>query len=554
MSVLANEMATAVGREIMLKKKRLIYLLSGLLLWCGLSGVWGQTAPAKAFGVTAALLRDGGSQAMLELQFTIAADAYLYEDAMDLTLPEGLAAKLVAGPEPVVKEGEESRVFLQSFSQRYSLTGAVPEPLGLSVHYQGCSKGVCFMPETVAFALTFAGASARVEAKPTELPADDRVLAWQRQAEGFAVLGTATGYMDKDAFLGWLRQAESGEAAEEQLLDRVLARYGLLVAALLIIPLGFMLNLTPCVLPMIPINLAIIGAGAAAGDKKSRGFMLGGMYGLGMTIVYGAIGVVAVLTGARFGAINSSPWFNFGVAVIFAVLALSMFDVFVVDFSRWRAGRFGDVEGGRAFGAFLLGALAALLAGACVAPVLIWVLLLAADLFARGNWVGLFLPFLLGIGMALPWPILGAGMGKMPKPGAWMEHVKHVFGVLIIGAALYYGWLGVALLRTGAGAGAGDAVQTSASAPAGWLSDLPAAMTVAEMENKLLFLDFWGVSCKSCAAMKRTTFKEPEVIAHMGDWVKVAVQADDMNDPLLQAILKRYEVIGLPTYVLMRRE
>jgi len=44
------------------------------------------------------------------------------------------------------------------------------------------------------------------------------------------------------------------------------------------------------------------------------------------------------------------------------------------------------------------------------------------------------------------------------------------------------------------------------------------------------------------------------VIAHMGDWVKVAVQADDMNDPLLQAILKRYEVIGLPTYVLMRRE
>ncbi|OPZ92539.1 MAG: putative sugar phosphate isomerase YwlF [candidate division TA06 bacterium ADurb.Bin417] len=306
MSVLANEMATAVGREIMLKKKRLIYLLSGLLLWCGLSGVWGQTAPAKAFGVTAALLRDGGSQAMLELQFTIAADAYLYEDAMDLTLPEGLAAKLVAGPEPVVKEGEESRVFLQSFSQRYSLTGAVPEPLGLSVHYQGCSKGVCFMPETVAFALTFAGASARVEAKPTELPADDRVLAWQRQAEGFAVLGTATGYMDKDAFLGWLRQAESGEAAEEQLLDRVLARYGLLVAALLIIPLGFMLNLTPCVLPMIPINLAIIGAGAAAGDKKSRGFMLGGMYGLGMTIMANKV------PGIR--AVNSQCLYTAGLA------------------------------------------------------------------------------------------------------------------------------------------------------------------------------------------------------------------------------------------------
>ncbi|MGI5923306.1 MAG: cytochrome c biogenesis protein CcdA [Lentisphaeria bacterium] len=534
----------------MFEKKRLLYLLSGMLFCCGLSGLWAQNVPAKAFEVAAVLLRDDGGRAVLELQFTIAADAYLYEDAMDLTLPEGLQAELVAGPEPVAKEGEESRVFLQSFNRRYLLTGNIDEPLEISVHYQGCSKGVCFMPETAAYALTFTGAPARLPAKPAELPTEERVLTWQRQADGFAVLGTATGYMDKDAFLGWLRRAEAGTAAEEQLLDRVLARYGLLVAALLIIPLGFMLNLTPCVLPMIPINLAIIGAGAAAGDKMGRGFLLGAMYGLGMTLVYGAIGVAVVLTGARFGAINSSPWFNFGVAVVFLLLALAMFDVLVVDFSRWRAGRFGSIEGGHAFGAFLLGALAAALAGACVAPVLIWVLLLAADLFARGNPVGLFLPFLLGIGMALPWPILGAGMGKLPKPGVWMERVKQVFGVLIIVAALYYGWLGVTLLR----AGSGGASSATASVPAGWLSELPAAMSLAEAENKPLFLDFWGVSCKSCAAMKRTTFKEPEVIAHMEDWVKVAVQADDMSDPLLQAILKRYEVIGLPTYVLMRRE
>jgi thiol:disulfide interchange protein DsbD len=531
-------------------RKRLFHLLAALLLLSAMMALRAQDAPAKPFAVAASLSRDAQEQAVLELRFTIAADAYLYEDAMDLSVPAGLTAELFAGPEPVAKADEESRVFLQSFTQRYRLLGEVQEPVEISVHYQGCSKGVCFMPESESYALSFAGSAQRIESVAEDASSDERVQSWQRQADGFNVLSTATGFMDKEAFLGWLRQAQTGEGGEEQLLDRVLARYGLLVAALLIIPLGFMLNLTPCILPMIPINLAIIGAGAGAGDKKSRGFMLGAMYGLGMTVVYGAIGVLAVLTGARFGAINSSPWFNFGVAMVFVLLALSMFDIFVVDFSRWRGGRLGSVEGGRAFGAFLLGALAALLAGACVAPVLIWVLLLAADLFSRGQFIGLFLPFLLGIGMALPWPILGAGMGKLPKPGAWMERVKQVFGVLILAAALYYGWLGVALLR---GASA-DGQQTAGALPEGWLSDLPAAMAAAEEKDSLLFLDFWGVSCKSCAAMKRTTFKEPEVTAAMADWVKVAVQADNRNDPLLQAILKHYEIIGLPTYMLLRQK
>ena len=87
-----------------------------------------------------------------------------------------------------------------------------------------------------------------------------------------------------------------------------------------------------------------------------------------------------------------------------------------------------------------MGAIAALLAGACVAPVVIQVVLFSSNLYAKGNAVALALPFLLGVGMAMPWPIAGAGLAALPKPGAWMVRVKQVFGVVILATAAYYGY------------------------------------------------------------------------------------------------------------------
>ena len=86
---------------------------------------------------------------------------------------------------------------------------------------------------------------------------------------------------------------------------------GPLAILLLVLVGGLALNLTPCVLPMIPINLAIIGAGAQAGSR-SRGFLLGGAYGAAMAFVYGVLGLIVILTAGTFGTINASPWFNLG--------------------------------------------------------------------------------------------------------------------------------------------------------------------------------------------------------------------------------------------------
>jgi thiol:disulfide interchange protein len=299
---------------------------------------------------------------------------------------------------------------------------------------------------------------------------------------------------------------------------------------------GLALNLTPCVLPMIPINIAIIGAGAQGGSR-ARGFAMGGLYGLGIALAYGGLGVVVVLTGAKFGALNSSPIFNLGIAVLFAVMAAAMFGWINVDFSRFQTGFGGGRSGqrGGAMAAFALGAVAALLAGACVAPVLISVLVLATDLQAKGNAMGLALPFLLGAGMALPWPFAGAGLAFLPKPGLWMEKVKFGFGILIVGFALWYGWTGVRLLRSGSGS-------TTA--------DFEAALAAAGARPVLV--DFWATWCKNCHKMETTTFKDPRVVAELKRFHVVKFQAENPRDTGVKAVMNRFGAIGLPTYVLLK--
>jgi thiol:disulfide interchange protein DsbD len=262
------------------------------------------------------------------------------------------------------------------------------------------------------------------------------------------VANRGSGYMSEKEFLGFLEKSKSGEAISEGMTVRT-GFWGVLLTMGLILVGGVALNLTPCILPMIPINLAIIGAGAQAGSKK-RGFALGATYAAGMAIAYGVLGVVVVLTGSKFGTLNSSPWFNLAIASVFLFLALAMFDIVNVDLSRFQKSSSGESSGSKSkfIVAYTMGTVAALLAGACVAPVVISVLLQATTLHAKGIAVGLLLPFLLGLGMGLPWPFAGAGLSFLPKPGKWMMRVKYGFGVMIVLFAAYYGHLAFGLFRS----------------------------------------------------------------------------------------------------------
>ena len=195
--------------------------------------------------------------------------------------------------------------------------------------------------------------------------------------------------------------------------------------------------------------------------------------------------------------------------------------------------------------AFLMGAIAALLAGACVAPVVIGVLLLSGTIYEGGNVLGLVLPFLLGIGMALPWPLAGAGFSILPKPGMWMNKLKMVFGILILIAAGYYGYLGWTLLpQEGESLSREEVTQEFAR--------LDEALQKAQDNNKEVVIDFWATWCKNCTAMEHSTLRDPEVVRALDRYIVVKFQAEDLGEAANAALLDRFEIKGLPAFVLLK--
>lgn len=409
----------------------------------------------------------------------------------------------------------------------------------VTVRYQGCGtpdggSAVCYPPDTKTFTATGNETAIGLPNIGNWTPADGSL---ENLLDRFEVVRTDGGVKNPEEFLAFLDTGSESKASAS-----ILEGKSVWIMILLVLLGGLALNLTPCVLPMIPVNLAIIGAGSGAATKR-QGFLRGGVYGLGIALAYGSLGLFTVLTGSKFGTLNSSPIFNFIIAAVFIVLALALFDRLNIDLSRYGS-KFGisSEKRGRLIPAFVMGAVAALLAGACVAPIVIAVLLQATTLYASGHVAGLFLPLLLGIGMALPWPIAGAGLTVLPKPGMWMIKVKHTFGILILLFAGYYAWLGIGLLPK-----ASNAKHSTESA----LESLEMELNDALISGKPVFIDFWAHWCKNCLQMEKTTFKDPAVKERLKDFQVIKFQAEDIGDPRIKALLDRYNLPGLPGYVIL---
>ncbi len=309
--------------------------------------------------------------------------------------------------------------------------------------------------------------------------------------------------------------------------------WGMMILALLG---GLALNLTPCVLPMLPVNLAIIGA---SGGGKT-GFFRGSLYGIGIAAAYTVLGVLAAFAGMSFGAINSSPLFNFAIAVIFLVLSISMMGVFDIDLAaRFRINP-GKLQCSKDLLALFMGAVSAILAGACVAPVVISALIFAA----RIGWYGFLIPMALGVGMALPWPIVGAGLSILPKPGRFMTALKYVFAIIIFAAGAYYAYLGIKLLPDEETAAAGDG-----------FTALEAAKKESLQSGKPILVRFTASWCKNCHAMERTTLQDEEVKKYIDEhYIMVTFPAEDPTEPKVKALLTEYGVPGFPAFVVLRKK
>ena len=341
------------------------------------------------------------------------------------------------------------------------------------------------------------------------------------------------GYMNEERFLAFLH----GEEGQIGLLDANSSSdfsvVDIILCLIIILAGGLAMNLTPCVLPMIPINLMIIGKSA----------MRGAWYGLGIALAYGVLGVLSAVCGMAFGTIQGNPWFNLGIAILFVVLALALSGVFFIDFSKKRGGLAQKKTSMMPWlFAFFMGIVSAVLAGACVAPILISVLLLTAKLYAEGQFFALALPFVLGLGMALPWPFLGAGLKVLPKPGAWMKWVNRAFALLVLGFAMWYGYL----------AYTGVFPSTETTTHEGTIAATPATLpekiaALDRTEKKPILVDCWASWCKNCAAMDGVLASE-SVKKELEGYTVIRLQAEDMRE--LNKIVGFEQIKGLPAFVI----
>ena len=508
----------------------------------------------------------------LRIDFTPIPPTHL-SDGFTVTTPDGELLPPYDCPPPDLEDP------FPAYTRPFALHYPPPQTDTVLVTYQLCDDTVCHFPETRTLTLSDAPAPSSPPPSVAVLPGaapsapspggsgHSPVLCEPLSPQfPFRTAATLDGHATPEQFLHFLSPAlpasNAPDAATTQppsrwrhFLDNpaaYLRTHGWLPTVLLILLGGFLLNLTPCVLPMIPVNLAIIGAAASSGATRPVRFALGLAYGTGMAAVYGLLGLAVVRTGGVFGSLNSSPWFAWTMALLFAALGLAMFDLWNLDFSRWR--RATKLANRARFPAALLaGGLSALLAGACVAPVLVAVLALSSTLYAAGQTRALLLPFLLGAGMALPWPLAAAGLTVLPKPGAWMTAVKKTFGVLILLLAAWYAWTAVDRFAHAAEDGPEappNFTLLDLDAP-GAADRLDALLSQAAADRRPVLLDFGARWCKVCSLMNATTLRDPAVQTVLSNLTAVSILADDPASPAAVPLLSSHSVLGYPAYRLL---
>ena len=544
-------------------------LLILLLLLC-------LTNLASAQGPKIGVTLNAINNTQLTAIFDVPKGLNLYQDMISFAViePKSLVLEKPQFPKGHAKKdaytGEERIVYKETTSIPIAIKNRPSQALNarIEVSYQACTEEACLLPQVKEFTVDIPG-----DGKPS------------------SVMAT-------------LPQATPASAPKEKsTAEGLMADWGLFGYYLA----GLLLSLTPCIFPMIPITISVIGSKEGG---SMTGFFRSLIYVLGMALTYAILGLAAAMSGGVVGSAMQNPYILFAVAALFFAMGLSMMDVFYLQLPNFLQSRLQGLGGKGFVGVFLTGLAAGLVASPCVTPVLVGVLLQIAtegELFL--GFMKLFV-FAWGLGTILI--VVGtfsSALSALPRAGNWMVEVKKVLGVMLMGAAFYYLegalpliWftilLGIFLVVLAVAAGATDSlphetpmlprfkkaggivslivgvyllggtllinglflppilncsVGQGTYSPAvahasSWIQASEEAIAKAKADGKPVILDFGAEWCAACRELEKETLSSSKVAEALKRFVTLKVDMTRPTPPT-EKLRRTYNVVGFPTLI-----
>jgi thiol:disulfide interchange protein DsbD len=326
-----------------------------------------------------------------------------------------------------------------------------------------------------------------------------------------------------------------------------LINQGSLLTFLFIFFAGVLTSFTPCIFPMIPITLSILGS-QTIGKSRWKGFVISLVYVHGIATTYSLLGVAAAKTGTLFGSYLSNPLVVSVIALLFFVMALSMFGLFEIQVPVFIRSKLGNKKISQGYvGAYITGLIAGIVASPCVGPVLVALLTYVAQ--SQKAVLGFFLLFTYAMGLGLIFILMGTFsqlLSKLPKSGPWMVKVKKAFGVILIAMGFYY------LLPVLKPYVTPPKVENISTKSTEW-SPYSAVLVDAARNKQAVVIDFYADWCAACKELEKFTFGNLEVKRAMAGALLLKVDATQENN-LVTPVLEKYGVVGLPTIIFIEAD
>ena len=505
---------------------------------------------------------------------------YLIGTALTTNAPEGVTVDRVEYPEPEMFSfafaGNQKLAVYSGCTPIFLTMKVAPDlrsgrrVLKGSLRIQICNDSVCLPPSTLPVVLPIEVTAESTEGQPANqaLFSGDGSSSTASQPSPGAAAGT--------------------KAAGKNQIASMFDERGLALAFLGIFVIGLALNLTPCVYPMMSVTVSLFGAQEEG--RLARSFGRATVYVLGIATMYSALGTIAAVTGGLFGAALQSPWVLGGIGVLLFAMALGMFGAYELQPPAWLRERLsGAHQASGLAGLYLSGLVVGVFAAPCIGPPTVALLAFVGS--QADPMFGLSAFTVMGLGLGAPYLVLGTFSGlldRLPSSGVWMVWVKKLFGVVMVGAALFYLGLAVvpdyaiyAVPATLAGGGLYLGFLERSGRPGGWFrrvkwavgaavlvagvagvhvlqepsiewrSYSDDALTQAQQARQPVLLYFSADWCVPCIELDRATFTDEQVIRSTSNFVRLKADLTHYGSPEAKALRERFDVAGVPTLVFL---